>query len=180
MVSTPIGNSEIMPVVSSTALPIIPNSTTPIMQPTLQPGMPYMPNYFTSPMPQLQNNSAQHTFPVLYNSPTIPLTTTTEVQPVSLYAEYIGNPYNNVNDGKTDNENDDLNKNTDEMVENNNTASTTTTTNFFQSSNYFNIDANVSDSIPVGSEILFGVEQRQTNIKNIPLNTNVETKTTEI
>jgi len=37
----------------------------------------------------------QHTFPVLYNSPTvIPSTTATEVQPMSLYSEYIGNPYN--------------------------------------------------------------------------------------
>lgn len=107
MVSTPIGpvippdisqmskpplspnNQAYFPSINPVPLPIIPNSTAPLMQPTLQPGMPYMPNLFVPTGPQ-------HTFPVLYNQqPVVPATTPpTEVQPMSLYAEYMGNPYN--------------------------------------------------------------------------------------
>ncbi|KAL3273590.1 hypothetical protein HHI36_015022 [Cryptolaemus montrouzieri] len=104
MVSTPIGpvmsqdalqtskspvQHAYLPSQNSVPLPIIPNSTAPLMQPTLQPGMPYMPNIFIP-------SDQQHTFPVLYNQqPIVPATTPpTEVQPMSLYAEYMGNPYN--------------------------------------------------------------------------------------
>ncbi|KAJ8926524.1 hypothetical protein NQ314_021126 [Rhamnusium bicolor] len=218
MVSTPIGPTYApdtlqkpvtitpMPQVSNN-LPTIPNSTTPIMQPTLQTGMPYMPNFFTPPP------MSQHTFPVLYNSPMIPSTTTTEIQPVSLYAEYMGNPYNvptpDVYNLETQNEvnvenvsvsnsnleceshsivkdivsdvitnvNLDVNKNNSqascEVIQNNNP------TNFFQSSNYFS-NTSTASYIPVGSEILFGIEQNNSNIQgiNIPITTNTEAKTT--
>lgn len=201
MVSTPIGpthNQEAsqkpvniisMSQVSNT-FPHIPNST-PIMQPTLQTGLPYMSNLF-APSPQ-----TQHTFPVLYNSPmVIPSTTTTEVQPMSLYAEYIGNPYNipspdvykldvssellaeNVESkfpSEESNFNVDLNKNTSiEEKRNNNPA------NFFQSSNYFS-NASAPNLIPAGSEILFGVEQANINLQNvnIPITTN-ESRSTDI
>ncbi|XP_045476199.1 Golgi-specific brefeldin A-resistance guanine nucleotide exchange factor 1 [Harmonia axyridis] len=107
MVSTPIGpvlppdmsqmskpplssNSQTyLPPLNTVPLPVIPNSTAPLLQPTLQPGMPYMPNLFVPAGPH-------HTFPVLYNQqPVVPATTPpTEVQPMSLYAEYMGNPYN--------------------------------------------------------------------------------------
>lgn len=123
MVSTPIGSTFstqtppiplTTPTTSTTTLvqPALQpgNVTSSILQPTLQPGMPYMPNLLTGvgglnqssglPQPQLQ----QHSFPVLYNSPTvIPRTTATEVQPLSLYAEYIGNPYNVHNAERIDN-----------------------------------------------------------------------------
>lgn len=71
-------------------LPPLPNSTTPIIQPMLpsfQPTVPYMPN-----LPNLLVNTPSnqgHTFPVLYGQGSA------EVQPISLYSEYIGNPYNN-------------------------------------------------------------------------------------
>lgn len=68
-------------------LPVIPNSTAPAL-PSYQPTLPYMPNILTN----VPNNQG-HTFPVLYNNP--PVTTTPkEVQPISLYSEYMGNPYN--------------------------------------------------------------------------------------
>lgn len=166
------------------------------MQPTLQMGMPYMPNLF-SPAP-----TSQHTFPVLYNSPVPATTTPTEVQPVSLYAEYLGNPYNvptpdvynlerkgevNAENSPSNanvesqsvpvtNINLDLNKNNSQtsgaVVKNNNS------TNFFQSSNYFG-NSTAAGCIPVGSEILFGVEQCHVGGMqgiNIPITT--ESKTT--
>lgn len=181
----------------STALPIIPNSTSPIMQPTLQTGMPYMPNFFS------HAPTSQHTFPVLYNSPVPATATPTEVQPVSLYAEYMGNPYNvpspdvynlggkgevNVENASPANANVecepvsvtnidlDLNKNNSQpsgaVVKNNNT------TNFFQSSNYFG-NATAASCIPVGSEILFGVEQcNVSSIQGINIPITTESKTT--
>lgn len=131
MVSTPIGTGSFSTQTPPTTITATASSTltqqiapptsvgTSFLQPTLQPGMPYMPNLLTiagvnsaqgifenlcysrershndyfKGVPQSQLE--QHTFPVLYNSPTvIPSTTATEVQPMSLYSEYIGNPYN--------------------------------------------------------------------------------------
>ncbi|XP_066139607.1 Golgi-specific brefeldin A-resistance guanine nucleotide exchange factor 1 [Euwallacea fornicatus] len=238
MVSTPIGTAYSTQISSppmatttvSTTLtpqPVLHPTTisSSILQPTLQPGMPYMPNLLTGftgvnppqglPQPQLQ----QHTFPVLYNSPTvIPSTTATEVQPVSLYAEYVGNPYNLQNvdmvqrvdnvvpsnqetiqsqpscptsELPLDNSNLDSTEMTKltpvefptvtddhpssdsktnlvqpflmEQINTNTSQSvfvaapdTTGTTNFFQSSNYFSTGG--SAFVPVGSEILFGIE----------------------
>ncbi|KAJ3644551.1 hypothetical protein Zmor_022276 [Zophobas morio] len=112
----------------------VPPPPPPFLQPTLQPGMPY-----------LYSKNQSHTFPVLYNSP------------VSLYSEYVGNPYNNVEAPKEVDENSvnmlDVNKNNDLVDDgpNNNT-------NVFQSSNYFNATPG-TDFIPPGSEILFGTEQ---------------------
>ncbi|KAJ8979327.1 hypothetical protein NQ317_006941 [Molorchus minor] len=199
MVSTPIGSSytvdtsqkpipiTTLPQVSNNH-PTIPNSTTPILQPTLQTGMPYMSNL----------------------SPTIPSTTTTEVQPVSLYAEYMGNPYNvptpdvynlarnevnaesivaksgtecesqsvpdNTLSVDVTNVNLDLNKNSSadsEVTQNNNP------TNFFQSSNYFSSTA-TPGFIPVGSEILFGVQQGCIQGVNIPVTNSVDKNTTDV
>ncbi|XP_050302323.1 Golgi-specific brefeldin A-resistance guanine nucleotide exchange factor 1 [Anthonomus grandis grandis] len=100
MVSTPIGSSNSSPLPISQQHTIISTTNAAILQPTLQPGMPYMSNLLTN-IGAVNNTSGissqaqQHSFPVLYNSPTIiPNTTATEVQPLSLYAEYVGNPYN--------------------------------------------------------------------------------------
>ncbi|KAK9887809.1 hypothetical protein WA026_000124 [Henosepilachna vigintioctopunctata] len=160
-------------------LPVIPNSTTPLMQPTLQPGMPYMPNIFVP-------SGQQHTFPVLYNQqPIVPATTPpTEVQPLSLYAEYMGNPYNitpaeNYRHIENDNQYDESKQNTVldtsgmsndndvcrsiNTVENNNpefermSNNNSVSTSYFQSSNYFGNQVNNSN-IPPGSEILYGAQ----------------------
>lgn len=128
-----------------------------------------------------------HTFPVLYNNPLITTTTPLEVQPVSLYSEYVNNPYNvqtaepiaeqasNDNGEQISNVNVlwqqylqqkqnlqcqtslDGNRNVSEHIE--------CRTDVFRSANYFGSDSNV---IPPGSEILFGSEQGQTaNIPNV-------------
>lgn len=149
------------------------NSTT-VMQPTLQPGLPYMSNLFPS--------HSSHSFPILYSGP-FPHSTTraTEIQPVSLYTEYLGNPYNTLQNAKTESETGnisvlnanissddnsqalissaDVNQNSStnsNVIENNNS------TIFFQSSNYFNNVPN-SNLFPVGSEILFGVNAQNIN-----------------
>lgn len=129
-----------------------------------------------------------HTFPVLCGNPLITTTTPLEVQPVSLYSEYIDNPYNvhasqsredlSVLDGKPPVDASalwaqylyqkhelqcqnkmDANRNTNEQHMN------TASTDMFKSSNYFSIEAN---AIPPGSEILFGNGQGA----NIPVFTN--------
>lgn len=216
MVSTPIGANYLpepsqkpvtvtpMPQIPSN-LPVIPNSTSPIMQPTLQTGMPYMPNFFS------QASTGQHTFPVLYNSPVPATAVPTEVQPVSLYAEYMGNPYNvpspdvyNLG-GKNEvsvenppaakanvecesnaataassvsvtNINLDLNKNNNHPS--GAVVKSNYTTNFFQSSNYFG-NSTAASCIPAGSEILFGVEQcNVSGIQGINIPITTESKTT--
>ncbi|XP_044272751.1 Golgi-specific brefeldin A-resistance guanine nucleotide exchange factor 1 [Tribolium madens] len=135
MVSTPIASA--------------PPPPPPFLQPTLQPGMPY-----------LYAKNQSHTFPVLYNSP------------VSLYSEYVGNPYNNAT---TEEENApnllDVNKNND-LVE---SDAPNNNTNVFQSSNYFSSDSG-GDFIPPGSEILFGTEQGNF----IPVCTNSDIKTSDV
>lgn len=203
MVSTPIGTtqrSDISNRITTTTSPrsqmsatppqestnpFLPNSAT-LMQPTLQPGLPYMSNLFPS--------QQSHSFPILYNGPFPPTTSTTsEVQPVSLYSEYFGNPYNTtsvpqntitetpplmeteiiVDSGVPTNDNSDtshqiinsnidmnrnssINANNSIFIENNNS------TIFFQSSNYFN-SVPSSNVIPAGSEILFGVNVQTPN-----------------
>lgn len=121
-----------------------------------------------------------HTFPVLYTNPLI-TTSPLEVQPVSLYSEYVNNPYNR--SGEVDNaEGNEKITNVNALWEqylqqkqnlqcqtnldgNKNLSETTTETDVFRSSNYFNSDTN---AIPPGSEILFGAAQGQTaNIPNI-------------
>lgn len=198
MVSTPIGpvippdmsqmskstnNQPYLPPVNQIPYPVIPNSTAPLLQPTLQPGMPYMPNLFVPA-------GLQHTFPVLYNQqPVVPATTPpTEVQPTSLYAEYMGNPYNvtpaeNFNGSEqengmnqhnseerqpettsdrciTSNLNDNDVGSTGRVGMDNNNVNIDrvannngVATSYFQSSNYFN--SQVETSIPPGSEILY-------------------------
>lgn len=198
MVSTPIGVSQSQEVTEKQSTiptsgpqmtgsqestpPFLTNQST-MMQPTLQPGLPYMSNLFPS--------QANHSFPILYNGPFPPSTSTTsEVQPVSLYSEYLGNPYNsvtsteqsvvkenadnansNLDDGQqfvstnTEiNRNSNINNSTNNITENNNS------TIFFQSSNYF---SNVSNTnfIPVGSEVLFGVNLQTPN-RNIIIDEN--------
>lgn len=133
-----------------------------------------------------------HTFPVLYNNPLITTTSPLEVQPVSLYTEYINNPYNSQPSDVTvaDNANLDTsvqipnvnvlweqylqqkqNLQCQTSLDGNKNPSETTTqhienrTDVFRSSNYFNTDTNV---IPPGSEILFGTPQGHSQTANIP------------
>lgn len=212
MVSTPIGTTHspdmtekipaaITPMSQTTPPPqetntsFLGNSTT-LMQPTLQPGLPYMSNLFPS--------QTSHSFPILYNGPFPPSTsTTTEVQPVSLYSEYLGNPYNtmsvqntptetgslteaepvnsvvpNSNSGPNDlhqliNSTIDINKNSSHNTSSSNVIENNNSTIFFQSSNYFNSVPN-SNIIPVGSEILFGVNVQAPNT-NIYVDNNERT-----
>lgn len=202
MVSTPIGpvlppdmsqmskpplssNSQTyLPPLNTVPLPVIPNSTAPLLQPTLQPGMPYMPNLFVPAGPH-------HTFPVLYNQqPVVPATTPpTEVQPMSLYAEYMGNPYNvtPVENFRLENENKvgevgnqtnetqppSIPTDTSNLTSNDNDVGRTVTNNnnadfdrvannngvaasYFQSSNYFS--SQIDATIPPGSEILYATQ----------------------
>lgn len=174
MVSTPI------PTITTT-------QQATILQPTLQPGMPYM-------MPNLLTNSSSittppnygHTFPVLYsnNSPVITTASPTEVQPVSLYTDYVNNPYNNNNETgpvisipNIDDEeaieqqeqqsdpllllnsnNNNCNVGTVVVSTDESTASiiNNTNNNFFQSANYFRTDTSANNTNFPGSEILFG------------------------
>lgn len=201
MVSTPIGSAHspdltdkipvtVTPISQTTPAPLqetntsfLGNSTT-LMQPTLQPGLPYMSNLFPS--------HTSHSFPILYNGPFPPSSsTTTEVQPVSLYSEYLGNPYNtmsvhntpaettvseadtahnavpNPNSGPSDlhqliNSTIDINKNSSHITSSSNVIENNNSTIFFQSSNYFNNVPN-SNIMPAGSEILFGVNVQTPN-----------------
>lgn len=116
--------------------------------------------------------SPGHTFPVLYNNPLITTTSPLEVQPVSLYSEYINNPYNRQSSeiAASDNANVDSsvqlsnvnvlweqylqqkqNLQCQASVDGNKNEDSRT--DMFRSANYFNTDSNV---IPPGSEILFG------------------------
>lgn len=180
MVSTPIGPSA------------VPETCTSITAPTQQ--YQNLGNILGNP-PYTQT----HTFPILYNNSFI-TSTPMEVQPVSLYTEYIDNPYNlALKETKT--------AAATVMTPESNTASTVTTpesniaadtnalwaqylqqkqilqcqnsldtnknmqnksnetvghnADVFRSSNYFN---NETNSIPPGSEILFGNGQQTTNI----------------
>ncbi|KAF5306262.1 hypothetical protein FQA39_LY08960 [Lamprigera yunnana] len=155
MVSTPIG--------APTYTENIPHLQTTLQ--TLQPpsNVPYSPNL-------LVNTSSQgHTFPVLYNNSFM------ETQPVSLYSEYISNPYNLENKNEnvvvdTDHsnsppqivQNEDCNSNTPcedkEVLE-------TSETHIFQSANYFLSNIS-SELIPPGSEILFASEESTQNSLN--------------
>lgn len=96
-------------------------------------------------------NSHGHTFPVLFNQP--PQYVQHEVQPTSLYSEYVQNPYNNGNGvnfvysnvtGPNESPTHlDANRNNGEDKR-----------SVFQSSNYFY--GGQQAFIPPGSEILFG------------------------
>lgn len=131
-----------------------------------------------------------HTFPVLYTNPLI-TTSPLEVQPVSLYSEYVNNPYNRQSDEVAvvlDNaEGNEKLSNVNALWEqylqqkqnlqcqtnldgNKNVSDTTTQhienqTDVFRSSNYFDSDTN---AIPPGSEILFGAAQGHSQTANIP------------
>ncbi|RZC32907.1 Sec7 domain containing protein [Asbolus verrucosus] len=159
MVSTPIASTP------QNQLPNVPPPPPPFLQPTLQPGMPY-----------LYSKNQPHTFPVLYNSPVITTAAPTEIQPVSIYAEYMGNPYNITEGAKDIDENAihllDVNKNNDLVEEDN----PNNNTNVFQSSNYFSTDSG-PDFIPPGSEILFGTEQ---GCFTIPACTNNDIRTSDV
>lgn len=203
MVSTPIGVTQTqdvterqstiptslpqMPVQQETTNSFLTNQAT-MMQPTLQPGLPYMSNLFPS--------QTSHSFPILYNGPFPPSTSTTsEVQPVSLYSEYLGNPYNTVtrteqsdikeradnsnvspDDSQFVSTNTDMNRNSNSNNNVNSGMENNNSTIFFQSSNYF---SNVSNTnfIPVGSEVLFGVNVQTPNT-NIVIDDNQRTTTT--
>ncbi|XP_076275076.1 sec7 domain-containing protein garz isoform X2 [Rhynchophorus ferrugineus] len=196
MISTPIGSNhvtETSTIVSSTG------NQTFVMQPTLQPGLPYMPNLLTnvvSSPSQVSVEADQHTFPILYNTPTvIPSTTTTEVQPLSLYADYMGNPYNAHGSNRDDKipslvKEEPINQNTaattiSKQTEEEITVSETDGMSVVANSNQFNRTMiendgiaqptaffqssnyfNATSFIPEGSEILFGVNK---DVEKIPL-----------
>lgn len=206
MVSTPIGSNQqhetlhtttpttsMLPPSQNLVTPSVVQTTKSLMQPTLQPGLPYMPNLLTNmggiPSPQVALPQDQHTFPVLYNAPTvIPSTTATEVQPLSLYAEYMGNPYNiqtNERDGQP------IQRSSEEAITLQNSSniepvssqnhempilvgtvsqetvmSTTQSVGFdsdihMQPTNFFQSSNyfDTTSNIPAGSEILFGVNK---------------------
>lgn len=149
-------------------VPNIPNSSSPILQPTLQPGMPYMQNFFI-PQCTLYNPQQSAVPPPSISQPM-------SVQPSSLYNEYTINPYNlakpssdgeisssglnnfaNVTANETTQNVDDNNSKPMLNVENNNMNSNKQNnnpvpSNFFPSS-YFE-----KQEIPPGSEFLFGVQ----------------------
>lgn len=127
--------------------------------------------------------SPGHTFPVLYQNPLITTTSPLEVQPVSLYSEYISNPYNS-------RQSPEDNANVDNAVQISNVnvlweqylqqkqnlqcqqgnldgnKNKENRTDMFKSANYFNQDVSV---IPPGSEILFETttQEQAANIPNI-------------
>ncbi|KAB0793293.1 hypothetical protein PPYR_12913 [Photinus pyralis] len=180
MVSTPIGAptyAETSPTFAVPNSPILQTTQPQIAtQPTsglqIQPTVPYA-------MPNLLVNSSNegHTFPVLYNK------SFTESQPVSLYSQYIDNPYNcppPQNTTATDNDNSTVTQNdttTDtnskNIAEDNNSnyesnISEIQPNNIFQSANYF---CSGSEFIPPGSEILFASEQKNQSslLNNVPI-----------
>ncbi|KAK9718628.1 Guanine nucleotide exchange factor in Golgi transport N-terminal [Popillia japonica] len=99
MVSTPIGppTSEVPNVqLSPSKMSVTSTNLPPSIQPV--PIISSLPSYQPSiPLPQniLTNvpNTQGHTFPVLYSSP-LQFVTASEVQPASLYSDYMQNPYN--------------------------------------------------------------------------------------
>ncbi|KAI4455886.1 guanyl-nucleotide exchange factor [Holotrichia oblita] len=106
MVSTPIGppTSEVPTNTCNAQLSPSKISVTTTNLPSIQPvpiistAIPSLPSYQpTIPLSQniLTNvpNTQGHTFPVLYSSP-LQFVTTSEVQPASLYSDYMQNPYN--------------------------------------------------------------------------------------
>lgn len=155
MVSTPIGATiEQKPSVPTPPIPppqpIYSAIETPVSLPATpnSPGIPiYQPCVSYPTKTVYAPNSQGHTFPVLYSTP--PISTSTDIQPVSLYAEYMGNPYNNFITPQA--QNDRISP----AESNNPPQSNVSESNVFQSSNYF---SNVSTQmfIPPGSEILFG------------------------
>lgn len=134
---------------------------------------------------QKTQTSHGQTFPVLYNNPLITTTSPLEVQPVSLYSEYINNPYNRQSPEVAALDNASVEggaqiTNVNVLWEqylqqkqnlqcqanlgiNKSVNDENRTDNMFKSANYFNTDSNV---IPPGSEILFGTTQAA-NIPNI-------------
>lgn len=176
MVSTPIGTtaehksscvpqptqsqSEIATIPTTISLPLPPMSGVSIYQPCVT----YNTTNILPP-----NNSQGHTFPILYNTPQIstggiPLTNPEDiqVQPVSLYAEYMGNPYNSFVTSPIRNivtECDNVDEQQSTVITTSNSSNDGTmnseSNNAFQLSNYFTNDTN---KIPPGSEMLFGQE----------------------
>ncbi|CAH0564253.1 unnamed protein product [Brassicogethes aeneus] len=146
MVSTPIGPSHGAPAAPYRPLPP-PVSIAPLVAPPLVSNSPLLPPNQTTPIIQPQpsymssfyagaansTSTAGHTFPVLCgNAPMLPPAAATEVQPVSLFTDYVVNPYNAAST--------DLNENAAAQiggggggVSNNNGS----TQNIFQSANYF-------------------------------------------
>ncbi|XP_022900368.2 Golgi-specific brefeldin A-resistance guanine nucleotide exchange factor 1 [Onthophagus taurus] len=126
MVSTPIGPPETQQTTSNQQSPIKLNQI----------------NITSIP------NSQGHTFPILYNSQ--------EVQPSSLYTEYIQNPYN-LNLQANDNNFMYGNVGTVNLVQNQDPTnqSQISNENVFQSANYFCKDPQQQGFIPPGSEILY-------------------------
>lgn len=139
-----------------------------------------------------------HTFPILYNNSFI-TSTPMEVQPVSLYTEYIDNPYNltstepKVAPVTVTTPESNLAADTNALwaqylqqkqilqcqsnldTNKNKANESASNTDVFRSSNYFNTESN---AIPPGSEILFGSGQNATQTANIPIFSNSNANST--
>lgn len=125
-------------------------------------GAPNSPSHHVGAEPSQSVANQGHSFPVLYTSPPIGANLPTEATPtpISLYSEYMGNPYTlssntfSVYGPQPMLVYPNLSDTSDSIVQ---TAAdmSNAETNIFQSSNYFYTDPN-STNIPVGSEILFG------------------------
>lgn len=162
MVSTPIG------------APNSPESPTHI---------PYTPQF--APAVQNESLSIQTSRSLLYSNtqpsispPVAQQETTSTVSPVSLYTEFIGNPYNlptnylyGAGQGQPvlfyqsqPSEEDDVSEESNIPIVEHTPEKTDTfyenqsSTNIFQSSNYFYTDSS-NTNIPPGSEILFGTDK---------------------
>lgn len=148
---------------------------------------PYQPYTFAKNILTNVPNTQGHTFPVLYSAPVQFVTSTSDVQPSSLYTEYMQNPYNfgELPLKTTANVIEDANQSTEEVVNNSSQLDLNKNPeaegkddqqNMFQSSNYFCNDQNLVP--PPGMEFLYGAEQKNSLIGqnvNIPISTTPST-----
>lgn len=182
-ISPPLTQSQSapQPIIATPPAPIQPSNTPPqqtAQVPFYQP-IQNIPNLLGT---QPSSPPVQHTFPVLYNAPQLQ---ETDVQPLSLYSEYVDNPYNmstlvaqvpTVETQSTD----VINRNS---VNFEGVSAEDYNTNMFQSSSYFASDSS-ADFIPSGSEMLFACDKTERRAPgvcdsaNIPFVSNPELKTT--
>lgn len=198
MISTPIGpmaeaeniskTASVTPTLQQPQYTSTRTAASPSYSPTLQPQ--FVPNILGN-----QPNQT-HTFPVLYNNPLITTTSPLEVQPVSLYSEYIDNPYNAVTSLEANNsDNANISEQTAPVADVNalwaqylyqkqnlqyqsdldsnknvNESSVQHIDNKLKSDVFksSNYFSMEAGAIPPGSEILFGAGQASANIPSFP------------
>lgn len=172
------------PIIATPPASIQPSNSPPqqtAQMPFYQPTDPYIQNIPNLLGTQPSSPPGQHTFPVLYNAPQLQ---ETDVQPLSLYSEYVDNPYNMstlvAQESTVETQcTDVINRNSVNLE---GVSAEDYNTNMFQSSSYFASDSN-TDFIS-GSEMLFAcdkTERRDSGVcdsANIPFVSNPEFKTT--